>query len=162
MAFCAKCGTKMEDNGKFCPGCGAATEENAASAPVQQPQAAATQAEIRLHPEEDAQQNKVMGILAYLGILVLVPIFAAPNSKFACYHANQGLVVCLAAVAYWIVTAILNSIVTVISWRLGLTLSGIFGLIGLAFVVLEVIGLINAAKGERKPLPIIGGIRLLK
>ena len=38
---------------------------------------------------EDAEKNKVMGILAYLGILVLVPILAAKDSPFAKYHANQ-------------------------------------------------------------------------
>ena len=48
---------------------------------------------------EDIEQNKVMALLAYLGLLFLVPMFAAPNSKFARYHTNQGLVLCLAAVA---------------------------------------------------------------
>lgn len=31
----------------------------------------------------DIQNNKVMAILAYFGILVLIPIFAAKESKFA-------------------------------------------------------------------------------
>ena len=34
-------------------------------------------------PKSDAEENKVFAILAYIGILVLVPILAAPNSKFA-------------------------------------------------------------------------------
>lgn len=38
----------------------------------------------------DIQNNKVMAILAYFGILVLIPIFAAKESKFARFHANQG------------------------------------------------------------------------
>ena len=37
---------------------------------------------------EDVQNNKVFAILAYIGILVLVPIFAAKESKFARFHAN--------------------------------------------------------------------------
>ena len=32
-----------------------------------------------------------MAILAYFGILVLIPILAAKDSKFARFHANQGL-----------------------------------------------------------------------
>ena len=43
------------------------------------------------HPQ-DIAQNKAMAILAYLGILVLIPIFAAKNSAFAKFHANQGLI----------------------------------------------------------------------
>src|SRR3954470_1008619 len=46
----------------------------------------------------DIEQNKVYAILAYLGPLFLVPLLAAPNSKFARYHANQGLVLFLATV----------------------------------------------------------------
>ena len=44
---------------------------------------------------DDAEKNKIFGILAYLGILCLVPIFAAKDSPFAKYHANQGLVLLL-------------------------------------------------------------------
>ncbi|MDO4733556.1 MAG: zinc ribbon domain-containing protein, partial [Bacillota bacterium] len=35
----------------------------------------------------DIEQHKVMGVLAYLSWLVLIPIFAAPKSKFARFHA---------------------------------------------------------------------------
>ena len=41
---------------------------------------------------EDVEQNKVFGILSYIGILVLVPILAAKDSQYARFHANQGLV----------------------------------------------------------------------
>ena len=41
---------------------------------------------------QDIQDNKVMNILAYIGILVLVPIFAAKNSKVARFSSNQGLI----------------------------------------------------------------------
>ena len=41
---------------------------------------------------QDIQNNKIMAILSYFGILVLVPILAAKESKFARFHANQGLI----------------------------------------------------------------------
>lgn len=110
---------------------------------------------------EDIQQNKVMAILAYFGILVLVPIFGAKDSKFARYHANQGLVLFLAAIAYSIATSILTSILIAISWRLAF-LSTIFSLVSIAFLVLMVLGIINAANGKAKELPIIGKFKLLK
>ncbi|MBQ2662032.1 MAG: zinc ribbon domain-containing protein [Clostridia bacterium] len=110
---------------------------------------------------EDIQQNKVMAILAYFGLLVLVPIFGAKDSKFARYHANQGLVLFLAAIAYSIATSILTSILIAISWRLAF-LSTIFSLVSIAFLVLMVLGIINAANGKAKELPIIGKFKLLK
>ena len=64
---------------------------------------------------KDAQDNKAMGILAYLGILVLVPIFAAKESPFARFHANQGLVLLIAEAAYGIAVAILSAIFLAIS-----------------------------------------------
>ena len=38
---------------------------------------------------EDADKNKVMGILAY--VIFLVPLIVAKDSPFAKYHTNQGL-----------------------------------------------------------------------
>ena len=103
---------------------------------------------------KDAQDNKVMGILAYLGILVLVPILAAKESPFARFHANQGLLLLIAYVAFYIIFFILMSI--------SLTLGAIFSILSIGFIVFIVIGIINAVKGEMKELPIIGKYRILK
>ena len=111
---------------------------------------------------KDAQDNKAMGILAYLGILVLVPIFAAKESPFARFHANQGLVLLIAEAAYGIVVAILSAIFLAISLRLWLVINTILGILWIAFAVWAILGIVNAAKGEMKPLPIIGGIKILK
>ncbi len=110
---------------------------------------------------EDIEQNKVMALLAYLGLLFLVPMFAAPNSKFARYHTNQGLVLCLAAVAFGIVHVLLTFLLLMISWRLSF-LSTIIGLLWIAVPVLMVIGIVNALNGKAKELPLIGKIKILK
>lgn len=110
---------------------------------------------------QDIEKNKVMAVLAYFGILVLVPILAAKESKFARFHANQGLILLLASVAYYIVYSILASIIIGISWHLYWLVS-IIGFLGLAFFVWFVIGLINAATGKAKELPLIGHFKLLK
>ena len=97
----------------------------------------------------------------YLGLLFLVPMFAAPNSKYARYHANQGLVLSLAAVAFGIVYVILVFLLLAISWRLTF-LTSILGLLWIAYPVLAVIGIINALNGKAKELPFIGKIKILK
>ena len=103
----------------------------------------------------DAQQNKAMGILAYIGPLVLVPIFGAKESKFARFHANQGLVLLIANVAL----SILGTILGLITWVLKLFLVWPFEVL---CVVLCVLVLVAAAKGQCKELPIVGKIKILK
>ncbi len=104
----------------------------------------------------DVEKNKVMGILAYLGILWLVPFLAAKDSPFAKYHCNQGIVLILAWIAAWIVTIVLDMVLVFIpflGWFLMLVLHFCLFVGGL---VLAVIGIINAANGACKPLPLIG------
>lgn len=48
---------------------------------------------------EDVQNNKVMGILAYFGILFLIPLLAAKDSQYARFHTNQGIVLFIFSVA---------------------------------------------------------------
>jgi uncharacterized membrane protein len=110
---------------------------------------------------EDADKNKIFGIIAYLWILCLVPIFVAKDSPFAKYHANQGLVLFLLEIIISISLYIINIIVFTILPSLGFIVS-ILGLIHLGPLVLLILGIINAAAGKCVPLPLIGGIKLLK
>ena len=111
--------------------------------------------------EEDIQQNKGMAILSYLGLLFLIPLFAAKQSRYARFHANQGLVLCIAAAAYGVVYAVLSAVLLSISWRLYFVLT-ILSILSSFFVVLMVLGIVNASRGKAKPLPLIGNIRILK
>lgn len=146
MAFCSNCGTNLPEGTMFCPNCGTAAN----GAPNQ---AAGVNA--------DAVKNKGMGVLAYLGILVLIPIFAAKESPFARFHANQGLILCIAEIAYSIVLAVLSAILLAISWRLNFIVN-ILDLVNLVFLAFAIIGIINVCKGEEKELPVIGSFRILK
>lgn len=98
----------------------------------------------------DVEKNKVMGILAYIGILFLVPLLAAKESRFAMYHANQGLVLFLAGIAVGAIAA-----VPLLGWLIAIVASPVL-------LVFAILGIINAANGKMKPLPLIGGISLLK
>lgn len=145
MKKCNKCGVEVADEVKFCPACGSSID--------------APQTEV--DNKQDVEQNKVMAILAYLGILVLVPILAAKESKFARFHANQGLVLCIASILYGIVYSVLSGIIIAISWRLYFLVS-ILGFVSIVFLVLAIIGIVNAANGQEKELPIIGKYKILK
>ena len=104
----------------------------------------------------DVQNNKVMGVLSYLGILVLIPLLAARNSPFARFHCNQGIVLALAEVLAGIVLGIGRSL-PLIGWIFRL----LGGLASILWIVLAVIGIVNAVNGRAKELPIIGGIKIL-
>jgi uncharacterized membrane protein len=110
---------------------------------------------------QDIEKNKFMAILAYFGILVIIPILAAKESKFARFHSNQGLILCIAAILYSVAYSILSSVILSISWHLYWLVS-IIGLLGFAFLIWFVIGIINAAQGKAKELPLIGHYKLLK
>lgn len=99
--------------------------------------------------QADAEENKGMAILAYL--LFFVPLLAAKDSPFAMYHANQGLLLLLLAVGINIV----GTVIPIIGWLLILPIGNV-----LVFV-LFVMGIIHAAKGEKKELPLIGKYKLL-
>lgn len=105
----------------------------------------------------DAEKNKVYGILAYVGILFIVPLLAAKDSPFAKYHANQGFVLFLAMFVGLTALAILTY-VPVIGFIFGM----LHILLYLLYLVLVILGVVNASNGKCAPLPVIGGFKLLK
>lgn len=113
---------------------------------------------------EDVTNNKIMGILAYLGLLVLVPIFAAKDSQYARFHTNQGLVLCISAIALFFTSMIITFIVGLITFGLlALPISIILYLAVFGFwVAFIVMGIMNACSGEPKKLPLIGNITIIK
>lgn len=165
MAFCGKCGQQVNEGVKFCPSCGAPM--NVAQEPVFGKLNDTVDNTAQFTPQE-IEEGKVMSILAYLGILVLVPILAGKESKYIRFHANQGLLLCLAWVAWVIADGILSAVLRAILWR-GLSLwelyrttSWVLDLVYLVVGVLAIIGIINVLNGRAKELPFIGKYRILK
>jgi len=107
--------------------------------------------------ENDIQQNKTMSIFAYLSWLVLIPLLAAKESKFARFHCNQGIILAIVEIIAWVVLSIL-SIIPYVGW-----IFVIFNvLLSVACLVLAILGIINAVNGKAKELPVVGKIRILK
>lgn len=120
----------------------------------EQPQKDAPIVEPKKAENADVEKNKAMAIIGYiLPILFFIPLVSdAKNSPFAKFHANQQLVLLIAA----IIVNIAGTVIPIIGWFIILPFGGI------AVIVIAIIGIINAAKGEMKKLPIIGGFEIIK
>jgi len=136
--------------------------------------------------KNEAEDGKAMAILAYIGILALIPFFAEKKNKFVRYHAVAGMNLLLIWIAYSIIYGIVMGIVSAAtvgscvnsvytagyyggygaSCAAGFGAIGvvglIFGLIGLFFFVLAIMGIVNAATGKTKELPVIGKLKIFK
>ena len=167
MAFCSKCGAELEKDAKTCPSCGATVgetsekKENGSDFGARAEEALNnfndTKDDTSAFDPADIESNKVMGILSYLSWLVLIPLIAAPKSPFARFHANQGLILAIIEIAFSIVLGALSLIPGV-----GIVFNIILSLLGLVFLLFSILGIVNAANGKAKELPVIGKIRLIK
>ncbi len=115
---------------------------------------------------KDIEQNKTLSLFAYLGILVLIPLFGMKESKFARFHCNQGLILLIGLIGWAVVYNVMMAIFRAIlwngaGWRLYSLLGTILGLVYIVFTVLSIIGIVNALNGRAKELPIIGKYKLL-
>ena len=177
MKFCEHCGCQMPDDSAFCPECGAqaAAPQSAPAAQPEytQPEPAPQYVQPPVAPQppayprppvydpqpvqgdSDAEGHKFKAALSYLGILVLIPILADKDSAFSRYHANQGLILLIANAVLYVLGMICTKL------QLGLTGLAV-SLLSLTMFVFGIVGIVHAASGKMKGLPLIGKITLLK
>lgn len=100
---------------------------------------------------ETVKEAQQIAWLSYIGILVIVPILLHPDNEFVKFHARQGIVL-LGLEIGWSIIKFILSMLPVIRYLAGF----LSFFIWLGFVALSIIGIINAAQGEWKKVPIIG------
>ena len=93
--------------------------------------------------KKTSDNDKLMGVLAYLGVLVIIPIVAGGDSKFVKYHANQGLVNVLFAIAIFVLGTILTFIPGI---QILMLFFWVFYFVPTVFAIL---GIINVVNGEQ-------------
>lgn len=183
MNICGNCGASVNDNVNFCPSCGkkvvqeSTNQANQNTNPNPNPN---PNINIKFNAQDinekiqsfndtkdysndfdsaDIQANKGLSVLSYIYILFLIPLIGAPNSKFARFHVNQGLILFICNLIFNIPLSIIIAIVDnipYIGW-----ISFIFNILRIIPVIFMVIGIINAAGGKAKELPFIGKFRIL-
>jgi len=90
------------------------------------------------------QKNTLMGVLAYLGILFIIPYVVAKDEPFVKFHIKQGLVLLAIEVVIWILSLLL--------WQLW----WIFNIVNVAVLVFIVLGIVNVVQGKEQELPFVG------
>lgn len=97
----------------------------------------------------DIEKNKGMAVLGYIGILCLIPLLAAKESKFAQFHAKQGLALFLFEIVVGILYAIpgVNVVMFFIGWVLYILI-----------LILAIMGIVNALQGKYWKMPVLGGL----
>lgn len=177
MAYCVKCGARVADDCKFCDQCGAEMPEVEENQDCSYGQGGfynqnntynqkGTYDQRSCFDPQEVKKNKLMGVLSYLDILVLIPLFAGDkNSQYVRFHSNQGIIL-----------FIMNTILDILdgeqiaafgtAWHsirmMSKTLNTVIDIAQFAVFILMVMGIASACDGKRKPLPLIGKIKILK
>lgn len=140
--YCPSCGIPVEVKTEVCTECGYFINEKL----------------FEFEPEKtrkdlekfDIKNNKIFGIISYLGPLLLLSLFKAKDSNFAKFHANQGIISALLFLISGLSFLIKN-------------IGNALGIILIFFSLsITMIGIYNASKGLKKELPIVGKIQILK
>ncbi|MGH9379409.1 MAG: DUF4870 domain-containing protein [Thermoanaerobaculia bacterium] len=90
----------------------------------------------------------LMLVLSYLGILALFPLLMEKDDQEVQWHAKHGLLLFGAWIALWIVFSILGQVPV-----LGCLVLVGAPLAGLAYLVVIILGIVKATKGERFRIP---------
>jgi uncharacterized membrane protein len=130
--ICPACNTETGSNSTFCPHCGAnTTTGTAAAGSVQQ-----------------GLSENAAGAIAYITIIpAIIFLVMEPynRSSFIRFHSWQSIFLGVtAAVVHFIL-----AVIPIVGWLLMLP-------VGLAFLILWILVMIKASKGERYKLPFIG------
>ena len=105
-----------------------------------------------------AGEDRTVAILAYItpilmgvGIVIAILIHNGKKTALGAYHLRQSLGLLVASIVCWVGMMVIGFIPVV-----NLTLIVISPLLGLAFLVLWIIGLLAAINGQMKPIPLVG------
>lgn len=91
-----------------------------------------------------ADNTTLMGVLAYLGILVLVPYFTAKENAFVQYHVKQGFVLFAAEIVVWVLGDMVYGLWSILKF------------VNLGLIILSIFGIVNVVKRKQEEVPLLG------
>lgn len=169
MNFCQNCGTRLEGSKNFCTSCGSAVAMSSATPSYNSPQASYAQGQNQNQGQArntilDQVQNDntmLMSVLSYIIFFIPLITGAHKTSETVKFHANQGTVLFIAGMSWFILRFILVAVFSYIPF-FGWIISALLSLVWVGFIALHIVGIINAVNNRLKPLPVIGKFSVIK
>ena len=91
------------------------------------------------------EHRKLMSVLAYLGILIVIPFIMAKYDPTVKFHIKQGLVLFVIEAVVWMISTMM----------LG-SLFQLLRLVNFFTLVLAIVGIVNVVQDKQKELPLVG------
>ncbi|TND08499.1 MAG: hypothetical protein FD123_2295 [Bacteroidetes bacterium] len=104
-------------------------------------------------PPAQADNGKTTAILAYctlIGFIIAIVMHSSNKTRLGAYHLRQALGLFISWVAIWIVMFIIMMLMPFLFF--------VMPLIALGFLVLLILGIVNAANEKETPVPLIGSM----
>lgn len=99
-----------------------------------------------------SSDRTLMLVLSYLGILALIPLITKKEDREIQWHAKNGLAITVAWVIFWIIYSILQYFMPS---AIGCAMSAIGCVLSLGWIIIAIIGIMKALKGERLRIPMV-------
>jgi len=94
-----------------------------------------------------SNDKTLMLVLSYLGLLALIPLLTEKDDANVQWHAKHGLV----QFFFFVILSVVISIIT--STGIGCIFAFLYPIVGLAWLVVCVLSIVKATKGERFIIP---------
>ena len=98
-------------------------------------------------PSGGSSDKTLMLVLAYFGLLALVPLLTEKDDAEVQWHAKHGLV----QFFFFVILSVVISIIT--STGIGCIFAFLYPIVGLAWLIVTVLSILKATKGERFIIP---------
>jgi uncharacterized membrane protein len=98
-------------------------------------------------PPPSASNKTLMLVLSYLGLLALVPLLTEKDDAEVQWHAKHGLV----QFFFFIIVYAVLGVIT--STGIGCIFVVIYPVVGLAWLIITILSIVKATKGERFIIP---------
>ena len=106
--------------------------------------------------------KKGMAVLCYVPGCVIISLLAARKNPFVRFHINQGLLLFILFIIASMVSSLASYVLLDISLAAAVVVMAIAIILYVMVSVFSLLGIIHAAKGQTKPSPLVGRVKILK
>ena len=99
-----------------------------------------------------SSDRTLMLVLSYLGILALIPLLTKNEDRDIQWHAKNGLAITVAWVVFWVAYSIIQYFMPA---AISCGMSAIGCVISIGWIVVTIIAIMKALKGERLRIPVV-------